>query len=121
MARREFSKRVRRDAFARANGACEGEPYGERCCVKLTIGKFHYDHDIPDGLGGEPTLQNCRVLCIACHKDKTTTKDVPTIAKAKRIADKHIGIKSNRPKIQSAGFRKAEPQRTASRPLERRS
>jgi hypothetical protein len=115
--RREFSKQVRRDAFARANGLCEGKPYGERCPVKLTIGKFHYDHDIPDGLGGEPTLENCVVLCIACHKDKTTKRDVPTIAKAKRIADRHIGITSNRQKIRSVGFRRASPQRTASRPI----
>jgi len=119
--RREFSKQVRRDAFARAAGLCEGQPYGERCCVKLTIGKFHYDHEIPDGLGGEPTLENCRVLCIACHKDKTITKDVPTIAKAKRISDRHIGIKNASQKIQSAGFRKSAPQRTASRPIERRT
>lgn len=121
--RREFSKRVRRDAFARAKGQCEGAPfaYDGRCDVKLTIGKYHYDHDIPDGLGGEPTLENCVVLCIACHKDKTTKKDVPAIAKAKRISDRHIGIKSPRQKIQSAGFRKAPAQRTASKPIERRS
>ena|SRR5579859_911304 len=123
--RREFSKQVRRDAFARAEGRCEGIFIGhelvERCPVKLTIGKYHYDHDIPDGLGGDPTLENCVVLCIACHKDKTTKRDVPTIAKAKRIADKHIGIKSNRQKIASRGFQKASPQRTASRPIERRT
>jgi 5-methylcytosine-specific restriction enzyme A len=91
--RQEFSKQVRRDAFVRAGGQCEGRPYGERCPVKLTIGKYHYDHDIPDGLGGEPTLENCVVLCIACHKDKTTKHDIPTIAKAKRVSDRHLGIR----------------------------
>jgi 5-methylcytosine-specific restriction protein A len=120
--RREFSKQVRRDAFARASGRCEGKPNnGWRCPVKLTIGKYHYDHDIPDGLGGEPTLENCVVLCIACHNDKTAKRDVPMIAKAKRIADRHIGIKSSRHKIASRGFRKAPSQKTASRPIERRS
>lgn len=118
--RREFSKQVRRDAFARAAGLCEGKPYGERCSVKLTIGKFHYDHDIPDGLGGEPTLDNCVVLCIACHRDKTTKKDVPAIAKAKRISDKHIGIKKASA-FQSRGFQRRPKQHTASRPIVRRS
>jgi len=119
--RREFSKQVRRDAFKRADGRCEGFPYGERCPVKLQVGRFHYDHDIPDGLGGEPTLDNCVVLCIACHKDKTTKKDVPTIAKAKRIADRHIGIKTNRRKIESRGFAKAPAQHSATRPIEKRT
>lgn len=96
MSRREFSKQVKRDAFMRANGQCEGEPYGERCPVKLTLGKYHYDHEIPDALGGEPILDNCRVLCVACHKDKTTTKDIPAIAKTKRIQDRHNGIKKPR-------------------------
>jgi 5-methylcytosine-specific restriction endonuclease McrA len=94
--RREFSRQVKRDAFMRANGQCEGEPYGERCPVKLTLGKYHYDHVIPDGLGGEPTLDNCAVLCVACHKDKTTTRDVPAIAKTKRIQDRQRGIRQPR-------------------------
>lgn len=89
MSRREFPKAVKRDAFLRANGRCENAA----CKAFLTLGKYHYDHDIPDGLGGEPILENCVVLCIACHKDKTTTKDVPAIAKAKRVSDKHLGIR----------------------------
>jgi 5-methylcytosine-specific restriction endonuclease McrA len=80
----------------RANGCCEGNPYGDRCPAKLTIGKYHYDHVIPDGLGGEPTLDNCAVLCVACHKDKTASKDVPAIAKTKRIQDRQRGIKKPR-------------------------
>ena len=95
--RREFSKQVRRDAFARANGRCEGWlSNGTMCLAKLTVGKFHYDHVIPDAHGGEPTLGNCQVICVACHKDKTTKKDVPAIAKTKRIQDRQIGIKKPR-------------------------
>ena len=94
--RREFSKQVKRDAFLRAGGHCEGIQMAERCWAKLTLGKYHYDHDIPDALGGEPTLENCVVLCIACHKDKTATKDVPAIAKTKRIQDRQKGIKKPR-------------------------
>ena len=71
----------------RANGHCEG------CTRKLMAGDFHYDHDTPDGLGGEPTLENCRVLCRACHATKTTKNDVPRIAKAKRRFRARVGIK----------------------------
>lgn len=117
--RREFSKQVRRDAFMRANGRCEGHPYGERCPVKLRVGRFHYDHDIPDALGGEPTLENCVVLCLACHKEKTGSRDIPAIAKTKRIQDREIGIR-NPSRLRSRGFQKAPEQRSASRPIEKR-
>lgn len=121
MSRREFSKRVKRDAFARANGLCEGKLAGsdERCPCRLTLGKFHYDHDLPDWMGGEPTLENCVVLCIPCHHDKTAGRDVPAIAKAKRIQDAERGIR-NAPKIRSPGFRKSRPQNSASRPFQKR-
>jgi 5-methylcytosine-specific restriction enzyme A len=94
--RREFSKQVKRAAFERAGGYCEGKPYGQRCGAKLHVGKFHYDHDIPDALGGEPVIENCVCLCVACHKDKTGKQDIPAIAKTKRIQDRHRGIKKPR-------------------------
>lgn len=83
--RREFSPKIRLAAFERAKGHCE------KCTAKLYTGKFHYDHDLPDAFGGEPTLENCRVLCIACHSEKTTKADVPAIAKSNRTRLKHIG------------------------------
>ncbi len=89
--RREFPTKVKAAAFARADGHCEG------CLGWLYIGKFHYDHRIPDALGGEPTLDNCVVLCVACHGEKTAKHDVPAIAKAKRREAKHIGAKPKRP------------------------
>jgi len=112
--RREFSKQVRRDALKRAGGKCEGENCGAVFGVK-----FHFDHDIADGLGGEPTLENCKVLCYPCHDEKTRKHDVPLIAKVKRISDKHLGIKSLKQKIASRVFEKRRPQRTASRPIVR--
>lgn len=86
--RREFSKQVKRDALHRAQGKCENET-----CGALFGVKFHFDHDIADGLGGEPELWNCKVLCHACHAEKTAKHDIPKIAKVKRIQDKHNGIK----------------------------
>jgi 5-methylcytosine-specific restriction enzyme A len=121
VSRREFPKIVKRDAFMRANGCCEGtKPDGERCQSVLTLGKYHYDHDIADGLGGEPVLENCVVLCIACHKEKTTKRDIPAIAKTKRIQDDRMGIRKPS-RLKSAPFHKSAPQRTASRPLVRRA
>lgn len=99
--RREFSKPVKREALKRAGGKCEG-------CGALFGIKFHFDHDIADGLGGEPTLDNCKVLCHACHDEKTRKHDVPLIAKTKRIQDKHNGIKkpSRFPGSKSSKFKK---------------
>lgn len=122
MSRREFSKAVKRAAFDRADGQCEGflADSDERCPCKLTPGKFHYDHDLADWMGGEPTLENCVVLCIPCHHDKTAGSDIPAIAKAKRIMDRERGIRSQS-RLKGQGFRKAAQQRSASRPLSRKS
>jgi 5-methylcytosine-specific restriction endonuclease McrA len=57
-----------------------------------------YDHDNPDALTGEPTLENCRVLCAGCHKHKTKT-DRARITKAHRLARKAAGITARKAKI----------------------
>jgi 5-methylcytosine-specific restriction protein A len=85
--RQEFSAKVKAAAALRANGSCEG------CSRRLYEGDFNYDHRIPDGLDGEPTLENCQVLCRSCHVVKTSKEDVPRIAKAKRNYRKAHGIK----------------------------
>ena len=82
--RQEFSPKIKVAAFKRAWGRCEG------CSGQLYTGKFHYDHVNPDGLTGEPTLENCAVLCVACHSTKTKD-DVSNIAKAKRRERRHLG------------------------------
>lgn len=88
-ARREFSAKVKAAAFERANGICE------KCTCKLYVGRFHYDHINPDEMGGEPTLSNAAVLCVACHSQKTR-KDRRTIAKSNHVRRKHIGARSSR-------------------------
>ncbi len=87
MSRREFTRAIKAAAFQRSAGNCES------CTAHLYPGKFAYDHRIPDGLTGEPTISNCVVLCVACHSVKTTKHDVPAIARAKRREAKHIGAK----------------------------
>jgi 5-methylcytosine-specific restriction protein A len=85
--RREFTKRIKLERWQHAKGLCEG------CGCRLSPGRFHYDHDLPDALGGEPTFDNCRVLCTACHGAKTGGRDIPAIAKSNRTRNRHLGIK----------------------------
>jgi len=87
--RREFPTKVRVAAFQRADGKCE------KCSARLTVGKFAYDHRIADAIGGEPTLENCEVLCVGCHGEKTPI-DIRAAAKIKRITRKHIGAHQTR-------------------------
>ena len=94
MSRSEFSTKVKERAWKRCAGKCE------KCTAKLFPGKFDYDHIRADGLGGEPTLENCQVLCAACHKTKTHSEDRPIMTKADNIRKKHLGI--NKP----SGFRR---------------
>lgn len=97
--RREFSKAVRLAAWQRAKGNCE------KCTRKLFTGDIHYDHINPDGLTGDPTLENCAVLCRSCHSKKTATEDIPNIAKAKRREARHIGIRKPS-SLRNAKYRK---------------
>lgn len=120
--RREFPQSVRKLAFARCckSGTEPGVPQCENCGIILRAGNVEYEHLIPDGLGGEPTLENCGVWCrSSCSKQKTFTQDNPRMAKADRVLKKSFGLMPSKKKIQSAGFLKSAPQRTASRPIHR--
>lgn len=101
--RKEFPAKVKLAAWERCGGNCES-------CHARILGRPEYDHVLPDALGGEPTLENCEVLCSKCHRIKTSGADVPRIAKAKRQQRKAIGAwpKSRRP-LRSRGFPKPEP------------
>lgn len=94
MARKNFSPSTIKQRLAHAGFQCEGILVdGSRCLVKAEPGRFHGDHNNPDGLTGEPTFENCRILCLACHAKKTAI-DVAQIAKSKRRETSHLGIKS---------------------------
>jgi 5-methylcytosine-specific restriction protein A len=100
--RREFPASVRVAAFERAGGSCE------KCTAPLVgSNRPQYDHAIPDAVGGEPTLANCLVLCRSCHGRKTSGKDVPEIAKTKRIRAKHLGA-AGKPRGGFRGWRKLD-------------
>ena len=117
--RREFTAKTKLAAWDRAGGCCE------HCTLKVTaaIGPTQYDHRIPDGLGGEPTLENCQVLCKPCHDLKTHTSidgDVSKIAKAKRINKRQANADSRRLPAMP-GSRRSPWKRKINGTLERRS
>lgn len=89
--RKEFPRSVKVAAVKRAT--VNGEIYCEECGV-ICKSKWEIDHVRADALLGEPTLENARVLCNECHKEKTKS-DVGKISKAKRIEARNLGIKRN--------------------------
>ncbi|TGV15785.1 HNH endonuclease [Mesorhizobium sp. M8A.F.Ca.ET.173.01.1.1] len=97
MARREFNRKVKQAAHARAAGKCE------RCSAVLKPREGEVDHILPDVLGGEPVLANARVLCRVCHAEKTAD-DIRRTRKADRQRDKASGAIRPAGKIQSAPF-----------------
>lgn len=87
MSRREFPAAVKRDAYARCGGRCEG------CGGEFGPANGpEYDHRVEDALGGEPTLENCQVLgAKCCHRRKSIERAAP-VAKALRLDRKAANI-----------------------------
>jgi 5-methylcytosine-specific restriction protein A len=106
-----------KDRIARnANDCCQQ-------CGQPIVGKVRaeFDHIIPLILGGENSETNLQMLCdYPCHATKTKL-DVKLKSKVARVRAKHLGLRSPRQKIASRGFQKSQPQKTASRPIERRT
>ena len=128
--RTEFSQKIKKAAFVRCCRGCTvqgvanlpGRPQCENCGLELVSGNIIYEHVQPDGLGGEPTAENCKVFCRKiCATRKTVEEDNPRMAKADAVLKSTYGLRPARQKIQSPTFRKADPQRSASRPIQRKS
>ena len=124
--RREFSQAVRKAAFARCCLRCDvpgvenlpGRPQCENCGVELRSGNIVYEHVQADGLGGEPTADNCKVFCLkVCATRKTVEEDNPIMAKADAVLKKAYGLEAKKRPLRSRGFRPAKPQNTATRPI----
>lgn len=111
--RREFPLSVRKAVFKRC--CRNGVPHCEGCGAELNgrTGTI-YEHIIPDGLGGEPTIENCKVHCKTCADVKTFAEDNPRMQKADRVLKKNHGLRAKRAQIKSGGFQPAAAQRRAS-------
>jgi len=78
------------------------------------------DHVIALINGGENRETNLAPALRDKHREKTAA-DVREKSEVARRRQSYLGIKPKRKRIQHAGFRKASPQRSASRPLARKS
>ncbi len=121
--RHNFTQKTREAAIKRANGRCEavGEIYGlepgTRCNAVLAGKRIEVDHyPIPATDEGSEVLENAVVCCTACHGHKTATYDVPMQAKGRRIRERNAGVRKPS-RLSGPGFRKAPPQHTATRPI----
>lgn len=102
--RQEFTTKTRREAMVRCKGLCE------QCGATLWQKARTFDHIIPCHDNGGNELSNCQVLCAVCDAEKTYKRDIPVIAKSKRISDKHQGVKRSPyrplPGSRASGLRK---------------
>lgn len=107
---------VRLRIFQRYKGVCP------KCTRKMRRNEWECDHIKALVNGGENRETNLWPLCASpCHSDKTKA-DVAEKSRVYKRAASHVGIETRRgPQIQSRGFEKRAPQRTASRPVVRRS
>lgn len=84
------------------------EAHKGRCCLcTLPIDgarePWTVEHLICLGLGGVDEDKNCAPAHEACRREKDKL-DVAAIAKAKRVKQRHVGIKADKPKIPGHGF-----------------
>jgi 5-methylcytosine-specific restriction endonuclease McrA len=100
--RTEFPQPVRKAAFARA--CKDGKPHCEKCGKFIRAGHLIFEHLIPDGLGGEPTLENCGVYCRPCADIKTVEEDNPRMNKADRVLKRAYGLGKRRRTIPGRRF-----------------
>lgn len=98
--RSNFSKETKRQTFARSGGICEchlmPHIFKDPCGLPLGIANTFYEHQDPDRISGRNDLDNCAVLSRTCWRYKTSTYDLPIIAKVKRNEDFAKGIKADR-------------------------
>ncbi len=98
--RMEFTRKVKAQIIARANGKCE------KCSAMLKTGEGEVDHILPCALGGEATVANGRLLCRVCHVGKTAD-DIRRVRKFDRQRDKVTG--ALRPKSALSGRKSPKP------------
>jgi 5-methylcytosine-specific restriction protein A len=106
--------RVRLRVFERYGGICHisgrriraGEQWDCDHLVALVNGGSHREFNLAPALRDK-------------HREKTR-EDVAEKSRNYRKRASHLGLNHARQKIASRGFARSEPQRTASRPIERR-
>lgn len=84
----KFTLTTKLAANKRAGGFCE------MCGKQFKTGEAReYDHRNADYFSQDNSLENCVIACVQCHRQKTSTADIPAIAKSRRIRAREAGIK----------------------------
>ena len=114
MSRRRMSTTRRLRIFQAAKGICH------LCDGKIdgTREAWDADHVIPLEISGDDSDDNLRPAHERCHSIKTGSKDIPVIAKAKRVEAKHIGAKKSKATL--AGSRASKWKKPINGPAVRR-
>ena len=105
--RAEFDKPTKRARLKYSGYLCEadGPLYGRetRCNANLALG-VEFDHFILEANSKDNSFDNCRAVCVKCHKWKTNNHDKQLAAKTLRQQDKANGVSKPKGKIASRGF-----------------
>jgi 5-methylcytosine-specific restriction endonuclease McrA len=83
----------------------KSHPHCPVCRTAVGVNDAEWDHQIPLELGGSNEVENFRGLHPDCHKIKTR-QDVKSIAKARRIRKKRLGLAKPKKAIPSRPFAK---------------
>jgi 5-methylcytosine-specific restriction endonuclease McrA len=87
-------RKMRRDAFAKANYCCEQRgTSGRRCGSRHQL---EVDHVIPRAHGGKTVPENLQVLCKAHNLDKAKNQMGEALIESKMIARRRHGTASQR-------------------------
>jgi hypothetical protein len=111
-----FTAKTKRERLKHANGFCEavgplyGLDAGVACNADLGFG-VEFDHFDLVANSRDNSFDNCRAVCPACHRFKTSKHDVPRAAKTLRQQDKNNGIRRPKGKLKSAPFPKPEKEK----------
>jgi 5-methylcytosine-specific restriction protein A len=89
--RKSLTTKARVRIFELAKGVCH------LCDCKIQTGQaWEVSHAVPLEMGGPDEIQTMVPAHKACHREQTSTVDIPQIAKAKRRQARHLGIKKPR-------------------------
>jgi hypothetical protein len=104
MRRIRLSRRGRRELLDREHSICH-------LCAGIIqpTDRWEVSHEIPLALGGDDDTENRRAAHYKCHRVHTARKDVPLIAKSRRIQDRHRGVTRARnpmPGSKDSGWKK---------------
>ena len=112
--RKSLTKNQRAELFFEHKGLC----YLCGTIIHAARGEtWEVEHVDCREISGRDDWENLRPAHKSCHKPKTAA-DKKLIAKVNRVRNKYLGIRKP-PRLQSRGFERASPQRSATRPIER--